>query len=100
MDDHWDKWFGCKQGYSEAQLKECLEEYAALNVWQIDPNTFDIRFIWIPTKKETVTPQNLETKYVLLSYYLMCASLFSITFLNLETVEADFKDCKTKITFV
>lgn len=34
-----------KQGYSEAQLKECLEEYAALNVWQIDPNTFDIRFI-------------------------------------------------------
>ncbi|KAL0712212.1 hypothetical protein Bca4012_019190 [Brassica carinata] len=32
-------------GYSEAQLKECLEEYAALNVWQIDPNTFDIRFI-------------------------------------------------------
>jgi len=34
-----------KQGYSEAQLKECLEEYAALNVWQIHPHTFDIRFI-------------------------------------------------------
>lgn len=34
-----------EQGYSEAQLKECLEEYAALNVWQIHPNTFDIRFI-------------------------------------------------------
>ncbi|KAL0845799.1 hypothetical protein Bca101_019045 [Brassica carinata] len=34
-----------RKGYSEAQLKECLEEYAALNVWQIDPNTFDIRFI-------------------------------------------------------
>lgn len=33
------------QGYSEAQLKECLEEYAALNVWQIHPHTFDIRFI-------------------------------------------------------
>ncbi|KAH9786751.1 DNA replication licensing factor MCM7 [Citrus sinensis] len=32
-------------GYSEAQLKECLEEYAALNVWQIHPHTFDIRFI-------------------------------------------------------
>ncbi|CAL0308498.1 unnamed protein product [Lupinus luteus] len=31
--------------YSEAQLKECLEEYAALNVWQIHPHTFDIRFI-------------------------------------------------------
>lgn len=34
-----------EQGYSEAQLKECLEEYAALNVWQINPQTFDIRFI-------------------------------------------------------
>ncbi|XP_074316028.1 DNA replication licensing factor MCM7 isoform X2 [Silene latifolia] len=34
-----------RKGYSEAQLKECLEEYAALNVWQIHPNTFDIRFI-------------------------------------------------------
>ncbi|KAF8392266.1 hypothetical protein HHK36_022608 [Tetracentron sinense] len=34
-----------RKGYSEAQLKECLEEYAALNVWQINPNTFDIRFI-------------------------------------------------------
>lgn len=34
-----------EQGYSEAQLKECLEEYAALNVWQIHPQTFDIRFI-------------------------------------------------------
>ncbi|XP_010522826.1 PREDICTED: DNA replication licensing factor MCM7 [Tarenaya hassleriana] len=34
-----------RKGYSEAQLKECLEEYAALNVWQIDPHTFDIRFI-------------------------------------------------------
>ena len=34
-----------KQGYSEAQLKECLEEYASLNVWQIHPNTFDIHFI-------------------------------------------------------
>ncbi|KAK6941081.1 MCM N-terminal domain [Dillenia turbinata] len=33
------------KGYIEAQLKECLEEYAALNVWQIHPNTFDIRFI-------------------------------------------------------
>ena len=30
------------QSYTEAQLKECLEEYAPLNVWQIDPNTFDI----------------------------------------------------------
>ncbi|KAF2325086.1 hypothetical protein GH714_022686 [Hevea brasiliensis] len=26
-----------RKGYSEAQLKECLEEYAALNVWQIHP---------------------------------------------------------------
>ncbi|BBH10466.1 Minichromosome maintenance 2/3/5 family protein [Prunus dulcis] len=26
-----------RKGYSEAQLKECLEEYAALNVWQINP---------------------------------------------------------------
>ncbi|KAL8138958.1 hypothetical protein V2J09_004959 [Rumex salicifolius] len=34
-----------RKGYSEAQLKECLEEYAALNVWLIHPNTFDIRFI-------------------------------------------------------
>ncbi|CAH9106704.1 unnamed protein product [Cuscuta europaea] len=34
-----------RKGYSEAQLKECLEEYAALNVWQIHPDTFDIRFI-------------------------------------------------------
>ncbi|KAK1316751.1 Protein PROLIFERA [Acorus calamus] len=34
-----------RKGYSEAQLKECLEEYAALNVWQIHQNTFDIRFI-------------------------------------------------------
>ncbi|CAB4291936.1 unnamed protein product [Prunus armeniaca] len=34
-----------RKGYSEAQLKECLEEYAALNVWQINPLTFDIRFI-------------------------------------------------------
>ncbi|URD91268.1 MCM [Musa troglodytarum] len=34
-----------RKGYSEAQLKECLEEYAALNVWQIHPNTFDIHFI-------------------------------------------------------
>ncbi|EPS63843.1 hypothetical protein M569_10940, partial [Genlisea aurea] len=30
-----------RKGYSEAQLKECLEEYAALNVWQIHPHTFD-----------------------------------------------------------
>ncbi|KAK1550879.1 hypothetical protein Q3G72_026332 [Acer saccharum] len=34
-----------RKGYSEAQLKECLKEYAALNVWQIHPHTFDIRFI-------------------------------------------------------
>lgn len=34
-----------RKGYSEVQLKECLEEYAALNVWQIHPHTFDIRFI-------------------------------------------------------
>ncbi|PKA52755.1 Protein PROLIFERA [Apostasia shenzhenica] len=34
-----------RKGYSEAQLNECLEEYASLNVWQIHPNTFDIRFI-------------------------------------------------------
>lgn len=34
-----------RKGYSEAQLKECLEEYASLNVWQIHPQTFDIRFI-------------------------------------------------------
>ncbi|CAN0885387.1 DNA replication licensing factor MCM7 [Linum grandiflorum] len=34
-----------RKGYSEAQLKECLEEYAALNVWQIHHRTFDIRFI-------------------------------------------------------
>ena len=33
------------QGYSEAQLKECLEEYASLNVWQIHQTTFDIHFI-------------------------------------------------------
>jgi DNA replication licensing factor MCM7 len=38
-------WVSCMQAYTEAQLKECLEEYAALNVWQIDPNTFDIHFI-------------------------------------------------------
>ncbi|KAL8170358.1 hypothetical protein V2J09_022162 [Rumex salicifolius] len=34
-----------RKGYSEARLKECLEEYAALNVWLIHPNTFDIQFI-------------------------------------------------------
>ncbi|XP_074591820.1 DNA replication licensing factor MCM7 [Curcuma longa] len=34
-----------RKGYSEAQLKQCLEEYAALNVWQIHPNTFDVHFI-------------------------------------------------------
>ncbi|KAL6586622.1 Mcm2-7 hexameric complex component [Orobanche minor] len=34
-----------RMGYTEAQLKECLEEYAALNVWQIHPNSFDIGFI-------------------------------------------------------
>ncbi|KAL9271937.1 DNA replication licensing factor MCM7-like protein [Drosera capensis] len=34
-----------RKGYSEAQLKECLEEYAAFNVWQIRSNTFDIKFI-------------------------------------------------------
>ncbi|KAF3784018.1 DNA replication licensing factor [Nymphaea thermarum] len=34
-----------RKGYSEAQLKECLEEYASLNVWQIHPRTFDVRFI-------------------------------------------------------
>ncbi|CAL1386274.1 unnamed protein product [Linum trigynum] len=34
-----------RKGYSEAQLKECLEEYAALNVWQITRPSFDIRFI-------------------------------------------------------
>ncbi|XP_072996283.1 DNA replication licensing factor MCM7 isoform X1 [Typha latifolia] len=34
-----------RKGYSEAQLKECLEEYASLNVWQIQPNTFNIHFI-------------------------------------------------------
>ncbi|KAK4765841.1 hypothetical protein SAY87_007483 [Trapa incisa] len=34
-----------RKGYSEAQLKECLEEYASLNVWQIHPHSFDIRFI-------------------------------------------------------
>lgn len=34
-----------EQGYTEAQLKECLEEYAALNVWQIHPDSFNIRFI-------------------------------------------------------
>ncbi|MED6183996.1 Mcm2-7 hexameric complex component [Stylosanthes scabra] len=33
-----------RKGYSEAQLKECLEEYAALNVWQIS-QSFDIKFI-------------------------------------------------------
>ncbi|KAM2672685.1 hypothetical protein EV1_008344 [Malus domestica] len=32
-------------GYSEAQLKQCLEEYAYINVWQINPLSFDIRFI-------------------------------------------------------
>uniref|UniRef100_A0ACD5YJN3 Uncharacterized protein n=2 Tax=Avena sativa TaxID=4498 RepID=A0ACD5YJN3_AVESA len=34
-----------RKGYSEAQLKECLEEYASLNVWQIHQTTFDIHFI-------------------------------------------------------
>lgn len=44
---YWDKdpcelWM---QGHSQAQLKECLEEYAALNVWQINPTNFDIHFV-------------------------------------------------------
>ncbi|TQD84163.1 hypothetical protein C1H46_030253 [Malus baccata] len=34
-----------RKGYSEAQLKQCLEEYANINVWQINPLSFDIRFI-------------------------------------------------------
>ncbi|KAL2643531.1 hypothetical protein R1flu_011118 [Riccia fluitans] len=34
-----------RKAYTEAQLKECLEEYAVLNVWQIHPDSFDIRFI-------------------------------------------------------
>ncbi|TQE10087.1 hypothetical protein C1H46_004257 [Malus baccata] len=34
-----------RKGYSEAQLKQCLEEYANINVWQINPISFDIRFI-------------------------------------------------------
>jgi DNA replication licensing factor MCM7 len=33
------------QAYTEAQLKECLEEYAALNVWQINPSDFHIHFV-------------------------------------------------------
>ncbi|CAM6124682.1 unnamed protein product [Calypogeia fissa] len=34
-----------RKAYSEAQLRECLEEYAILNVWQINPDSFDIRFV-------------------------------------------------------
>ncbi|GBG59606.1 hypothetical protein CBR_g49870 [Chara braunii] len=34
-----------RKGLKEAQLKECLEEYASLNVWQINPTTLDIHFI-------------------------------------------------------
>lgn len=34
-----------RKGHSQAQLKECLEEYAALNVWQINPTNFDIHFV-------------------------------------------------------
>ena len=33
------------QGHSEAELRECMEEYASLNVWQIDPDTLAIQFI-------------------------------------------------------
>ncbi|XP_024527474.1 DNA replication licensing factor MCM7 isoform X1 [Selaginella moellendorffii] len=33
------------KGYKEAQLRQCLEEYAALNVWQLDPQTLDIQFV-------------------------------------------------------
>lgn len=85
MDDHWDERFGVwKQGYSEAQLKECLEEYAALNVWQIDPHTFDIRFIWVtpPKKKKWKQTKSLLLCCVLYLYYL-------ITFLNVETLEVE-----------
>lgn len=34
-----------RKAYTEAQLRECLEEYAILNVWQIQPDSFDIRFV-------------------------------------------------------
>eukprot|EP00897_Mesotaenium_endlicherianum_P004516 jgi/Mesen1/4092/ME000214S03275 len=34
-----------KKGHSEAQLRQCLEEYASLNVWQIDPISYAIHFI-------------------------------------------------------
>ncbi|CAK9204886.1 unnamed protein product [Sphagnum troendelagicum] len=34
-----------RKAYTEAQLKECLEEYAALNVWQINPSDFHIHFV-------------------------------------------------------
>lgn len=37
-------WITAK-GRTEEQLKECLEEYASLNVWQVDPVSFDIRFL-------------------------------------------------------
>lgn len=40
-----------KQGYSEAELRECLEEYAALNVWHIEPETLDIRFVDAPEEE-------------------------------------------------
>lgn len=34
-----------KKGHSEQDLKQCMEEYAALNVWHIDPMSLSIRFI-------------------------------------------------------
>ncbi|GJQ90775.1 hypothetical protein Tco_0001914 [Tanacetum coccineum] len=40
-----------EEGYTEAQLKECLEEYAALNVWQIHPNSF----VPMPATAQVVT---------------------------------------------
>ena len=32
------------QGYNQQQLEECLEEYAALNVWQVNPTSKDVHF--------------------------------------------------------
>ncbi|CAI5970665.1 unnamed protein product [Closterium sp. NIES-65] len=34
-----------RKGHSEAELRECLEDYAELNVWQIDQDSLTIRFI-------------------------------------------------------
>ena len=34
-----------RKGYSESIIVSCLEEYAQLNVWQVNPSTRDVALV-------------------------------------------------------